>query len=121
MNPCSGSDIAIHKHVILAKSKMESSSIPCRSAVNMNKKMDNPTDIGYEIIPQSGHFLYSVFKKGICGQSIAKIKPNNDKKNASIVVFIIGKKRRDIANMWPTPLMSLVFVLVKLLICFLCF
>ena len=45
MNPCSGSDIAIHKHVILAKSKMESSSIPCRSAVNMNKKMDKRTKV----------------------------------------------------------------------------
>tara|TARA_Y100000588_G_scaffold190497_1_gene204373 strand:+ start:8602 stop:8799 length:198 start_codon:yes stop_codon:yes gene_type:complete len=64
----------------------------------MNNKIDNPTDIGYEIIPQSGHFLYKVFSKGILGQNIVKIKPNNDRKSASVAVFIIGKKRRDIAD-----------------------
>ena len=60
MNPWMGSDIAMHKHVILANSKIVFFSSSYKDAVNMNNKIDNPTDIGYEIIPQSGHFLYKV-------------------------------------------------------------
>ena len=92
----------------------------------VNNKFNGATTVGWTINIASKIGIKFFATGGIGGvhlNSEQTLDVSSDlyelsKNNICVVVFIIGKNKRDITNMCPTPLMSLVEIFIKFLICF---